>query len=131
MRKEPKKVTPAGIAEVKEVKAKYPDMSAEMIGKLCDFSDATVYKILRGEYDKKPATAKSDDSDMALAVMELSELAERQNALIERQNALIERQNALTGVIALALAVIIDPKSGKTSMPVADAIRQAVRGEKQ
>ena len=124
MRKEPKKVTPAGIAEVKEVKAKYPDMSAEMIGKLCDFSDATVYKILRGEYDKKPATAKSDDSDMALAVMELSELA-------ERQNALIERQNALTGVIALALAVIIDPKSGKTSMPVADAIRQAVRGEKQ
>lgn len=117
MRKEPKRVTPAAIAEVREVKAKYPDMSAEMIGKLCDFSDATVYKILRGDYDQKPATAKADDSDLALAVMELSELVERQNALI--------------GVIALAMSVIIDPKSGKTSAPVAEAIRSAVRGKEQ
>ena len=117
MRKQPKRVTPDGIAEVREAKAKYPDMTDEMIGKLCDFSHATVRKILNGDYDPKPDAQARNDQDLALSVMELSEQ--------------VEKQNALLGAMALAMAVIIDPKSGKTSMPVADAIRQAVRGEKQ
>lgn len=116
MRKQPKRVTADGVAEVKSTKAKYPDMSDEMVGKLCDFSYATVRKILRGEYDQKPAE-KRDDSEVALAVMELSEQ--------------LEKQNALLGAMALALAVIIDPKSGKTSAPVAEMLRNSVRGEKQ
>lgn len=115
-RKAPKKVTPEAIAEVKETKSRYPDMNDEMIGRLCDFSHATVHKILAGEYDPKPKrkAARADDDDVALAVMELSER--------------VDKQNALLGFMALALAVIIDPKSGKTSAPVADAIRSAVRG---
>lgn len=118
-RKTPKKVTPEAVAEVKEIKAKYPDMSDEMIGRLCDFSHATVNKILAGKYDQKPERApkaeKADADDLALAVLELSSTVEKQNEVLKK--------------MALALAVIIDPRSGKTSVPVADAIRSAVRGK--
>lgn len=123
-RKAPRKVTPEGIEEVKATKAKYPDMNDEMIGRLCDYSHATVYKILAGHYD--PKTAKSqepaDDDDLALAVMELSDRVDMLLAGVEEQNKLIK-------AIALAVAVCVDPKGGNTSAPVADAIRRAVRGD--
>jgi hypothetical protein len=123
-RKAPRMVTPEAVEEVKATKAKYPDMNDELIGRLCDFSHATVHKILAGHYDHKPAKPQepADGDDLALAVMELSD---RVDMLLART----EEQNKLLKAIALGVAVYIDPKGGNTSAPVAEAIRKAVRGE--
>lgn len=123
-RKSPRKVTPEGIEEVKATKAKYPDMNDEMIGKLCDYSHATVYKILAGHYDEKPEKPQepADGDDLALAVMELSDAVDAMSSYVVEQNRILK-------AMALAMAVTIDPKGGNTSAPVADAIRKAVRGE--
>ena len=77
-RKTPKRVTPEAVAEVKETKLKYPEMNDEMIGRLCDFSHATVHKILAGDYDPKPEPTPQvkepeGDIDTALLILELQE----------------------------------------------------------
>lgn len=128
-------VTPEKVAEVKELKAEFPDMDYERIGKLADVSRATVGRILTGYYDPKPEPEPEPEpervaepekagnsDDLALAVMELSD---RVDMLLSH----VEEQNRLLKAIALAVAVNIDPKGGSTSAPVAEAIRKAVRGE--
>lgn len=114
-----KKLEKSQIDEIKKLREDYPEMPNVHLARFCGVSAYTVSKILNGYYDEKPKQEpekpEQSDDDMALAVLELSEQ--------------IEKQNALIGVMALALAVIIDPKSGKTSAPVADAIRSAVRGK--
>lgn len=109
-----KKLEKGQIEEIKKLKAEYPEMANVRIARFCGVSDFTVSKVLQGYYDDVPKQHKGDE-DVALAMLELADR--------------IEKQNALLGTMALALAVIIDPKSGKTSAPVADAIRSAVRGE--
>ncbi len=128
-----KSITQEKVAEVKQLKAEYPDMCYERIGKLADASSATVGRILTGYYDPKPEPEPEPEQvaepekargtdDLALAVMELSD---RVDMLLSH----VEEQNRLLKAIALAVAVNIDPKGGSTSAPVAEAIRKAVRGE--
>ena len=114
-----KKLEKSQIEEIKQLKEEYPEMPNVKIARFCGVSDFTVSKVLQGYYDEKPKPEKPKpepaDDDVALAILELSEQVERQNAVI--------------GAIALALAVIIDPKSGKTSAPVAEMLRNVVRGK--
>lgn len=117
-----KKLEKSQIEEIKQLKEEYPDISNVKIARFCGVSDYTVSKVLSGYYDEKPKPEKPKperpepaSDDVALAILELSEQVERQNAVI--------------GAIALALAVIIDPKSGKTSAPVAEMLRNVVRGK--
>ena len=112
-----KKLEKSQIEEIKQLKEEYPEISNIKIARFCGVSDFTVSKVLQGYYDEKPKPEKPKPAadDVALSVLELSEQ--------------VERQNSLLGAIALALAVIIDPKSGKTSAPVAEMLRNVVRGK--
>lgn len=108
-----KKLEKSQIEEIKQLKEEYPEMPNAKIARFCGVSDFTVSKVLQGYYDERPKPEKPESDDVALAVMELSEQ--------------LEKQNAILGAMALALAVIIDPKSGKTSAPVAEMLRNSVR----
>lgn len=115
-----KKLEKSQIEEIKQLKEEYPEMSNVKIARFCGVSDYTVSKVLSGYYDEKPEKKEPEKpeqsgDDVVLAVMELSEQ--------------VEKQNALLGAMALALAVVIDPKSGKTSAPVAEMLRNVVRGK--
>lgn len=88
-RKSPKKVTPEGVAEVKGFKAKYPDMSDEMIGRLCDFSKETVRRILAGAYDEAPAEREQAKGvDMTLLHSQLNTIANRVSQVTELQRSI-------------------------------------------
>lgn len=111
-----KRVSEELIAEVRKLKKEYPDMTYERIARFAGTSHATVGRILAGCYDRKdePEPQERDD-DMVLLLME--------------QNEKLDEVLRMMKSMMLAVAVIIDPKCGKTSAPVADAIRSAVRGK--
>lgn len=118
-RKKPVIVTPEIVAEVKANRARYPEMSADLLGRLSNISDGTVYKILKGQYDEAPRTAANDEAAIAML-----ELADALNGV----NAAIASGNESLSAICLGLAVLIDPSCGK-SKPVAELLRKVARGD--
>ena len=112
-----KKVTQEKIAEVKGIAERYPDMNHQMIGRLTELSQATVSRILRGEYDPKPVhepepDAKKADDDALLLLMELADL--------------MERNNRLLASLVLMKASDFDPTASKDKS-IAEAMRKVAR----
>lgn len=116
-----KAVTPEAVAEVRATKEKYPEMTLDELGRLCDFSGATISRILNGFYDQE-AKDGTDEADTVSSVMELHDTVKELGATLNELTRTVK-------TLSLAMAVIIDPVSGKTNAQVADALRKCVRGE--
>lgn len=112
-----KKVTQEKIAEVRGVAERYPDMNHQMIGRLTELSQATVSRILRGEYDPEPVRPKQEavqkmDDEAMLLLMELADL--------------MERNNRLLASLVLMKASDFDPTASKDKS-IAEAMRKVAR----